>query len=142
MFDLRSFVLNFTIGNNNAVPPDLKVTLVCVDDNIEIIIRTIFFTQHAPEDIFQNTHHGGPVNVLEFLEFRKRVYQSDTLHFSFYLNCTDTIVSAISLKRMRCILLTGFFPEFFVSSSTVTASSSTSTSFPLIRVEFLSFIFT
>ena len=53
-----------------------------VDDNVKILICPVFLQKHAPEYILKDTHHGHPVDVLQFLKFGKCLYQIKILHCS------------------------------------------------------------
>ena len=69
VFDLRMLIFQFSIRHDLTVLPDLQVTLIRVQDDIEVLIRTILLDEGIPEDLLKDIHHGDPVDVLEFLEF-------------------------------------------------------------------------
>jgi len=63
----RVFVI--VVFHHNAVPPDLKVPLVDVYDDIKILVASKLADQNTPESLFKNAHHRCPVNILQLLEF-------------------------------------------------------------------------
>ena len=61
----------------------LDVAFVDVDDDVKILVRTIFFTNHGTEHLFQDSHKGGPVDVFEARKFRERFYEVDFRVYNF-----------------------------------------------------------
>jgi hypothetical protein len=62
--------------DNLPVPPDFQVAFFHIQDDVEVFISTPFFADHGPKHIFQNTHHRGAVNILEFGKLRERFNQN------------------------------------------------------------------
>ena len=72
--DLKGLIFQLIVLHNLAVPPNLKISLVDIDDDVKIFIGPVFLQQQTPEYILQDTHHGHPVNILQFLKFGKCLY--------------------------------------------------------------------
>ena len=64
-----------------AVTPDLEVTLLRVDDNIEVLIALELLLECVAEYILQHTNKRRVVNALELLEFSKVADKINVLHF-------------------------------------------------------------
>jgi hypothetical protein len=56
---------------HDAVSPDFQVTLVDIYNDVKILVRPVTLDKHVPENIFQHSHQGCPVNIFKFFKFRK-----------------------------------------------------------------------
>ena len=50
------------------IDDEKKITLVNIDDNVEVLIRAMVFGQQTTENILENRHHRCPVNTLKLPE--------------------------------------------------------------------------
>ena len=79
--DLRGRVFHRTVLDHDTVAPYLKVALVGIDHDIEIVVGAVFFLQRGAEHLLQDGGKSQAVDFLELLEFRKRIYQCRIVHF-------------------------------------------------------------
>ena len=71
---------------------DLAVSLVNVDDDIEIVGRAIGLGDLGEEHVLEHTHHHRSVDVLLFLEVLEGVNKSD-FFFLFHIYILDILIS-------------------------------------------------
>ncbi len=88
--DLRVRVLDLL--DDVKVLVDLAVSLVNVDDDIEIVGRAIGLGDLGEEHVLEHTHHHRSVDVLLFLEVLEGVNKSD-FFFLFHIYILDILIS-------------------------------------------------
>ena len=59
------------VVDNFPKAPDFKVTFIGIDDDIEVIIGFLSFTDHGSEHILQNTDHRRTIYVFPFRKLCK-----------------------------------------------------------------------
>ena len=67
------------------VPINLAVSLVDVDDDVEVVSIAIDLGNLGSEHVLKHTHHRWAVNVLLILKFRKSVLQFNLFHIIYIL---------------------------------------------------------
>ena len=100
------------ILNNFPVPPNFKVPLFGIQNNIKVLVCSKFAFHHASKYIFHNSHHGCTINVPKLFEFRERSNQNliliDGLGFGFNSHNKEIkVFSKDELKKLgeHCALL-------------------------------------
>jgi hypothetical protein len=71
---LAAVVRHLAIGHYLAHPPKLKVALLRVHDDVEVLVGAEFFLDQRAEHVFQHPHHRRAVNVFAGLEIGKDIY--------------------------------------------------------------------
>lgn len=64
-------VFYLVVVNDNAVAIDLAVSLLGVNDYVEVFVRTKDFGYNATEAFFEHTHHGSEVDIFILLKLSK-----------------------------------------------------------------------
>ena len=82
--DLGVRILNLL--DDVEVLVNLAVSLVHIDNHVEVVRRTIGLGDLSQEHVLEYAHHHGPVDVLLFLEVLEGINESDFVFlFHFYL---------------------------------------------------------
>ena len=71
--NLCELILDSAVLNHSAVVINLKVSLVDVDDDVEILVAAVFLGKHSLEHVAEDVHHGFTVDVLKLLKFGEGV---------------------------------------------------------------------
>ena len=82
--NLLVLILHLTVGDDDAVTVNLKVTLVGVHNHVEVLVRAENLRQHVAEAFFQHAHQSGAIDVLHLFELSEGI--DHTLGF-FFLCC-------------------------------------------------------
>ena len=72
--DLFQFVGHLAVGNDGADAPEFQVALLGVHDDVEVLVRTVFFPNQGAENVLEDAHHRRTVHILDVLEFGKGFY--------------------------------------------------------------------
>jgi len=78
--NLQVRIFKILVSNDCSVSPNLKVTLIDVNDHIEVFICAVCFLKDILKYIFQNAHHSSAVDAFKFLKFSKGVDKIKSLH--------------------------------------------------------------
>ncbi len=79
--DLLVLVLHLAVCHNHAVTVYLKVALVGVHDNVEVLVATENLCKHIAETLLEHTHESCAVDVLCFLKLFERVEHAHCIVF-------------------------------------------------------------
>ena len=79
--NLQVRVFQILVCHYLTVTPYFEVTLVRVYNYVVILIGTEHFRNHTTERLLEYAYHRGSVDILQFLKFRKCIYQADSFYF-------------------------------------------------------------
>ena len=82
--NLLVLVLHFTVGHDHTVAINLKIALVRVHNDVEVLVRTENLGDNVAEALLQNAHQRGAVDVLVLCKILEGVEHANAL---FFLNC-------------------------------------------------------
>ena len=67
-------VFDLSVGNHDTVAPYLKVPLVGVYHDVEVVVRAELLFKGRAENFFEDSREGQAVYLLKILKFGKRIY--------------------------------------------------------------------
>ncbi len=82
--DLEVRVIELIVLDDGAATEDLEVAFLGVDDDVEVRVGAELLDENAAEGLLEDSHHSGPVNILQVLELGKSINQRVIFHYNFF----------------------------------------------------------